>query len=50
MADDEFPRRNCIDKFSPGETAIRAAVFEVEKMVADIRLTEAVILLGKAEA
>jgi hypothetical protein len=47
--DQDFPRRNRIDLFSPGEASIRATVFEIEKMGADVRLTDAVILLGKAQ-
>jgi predicted RNase H-like nuclease (RuvC/YqgF family) len=44
----EIPRRAYIDKLTPAETAIREAVLAVEAMGADVRLTEAVILLGKA--
>lgn len=46
---DGFPRRNRIDHYVPAETAIRNAVLAVEVMPADVRLTEAVILLGQAQ-
>jgi len=42
-------RRNRIDLHTPEEQAIREAMQKVEEMGADIRLTEAVILLGKAQ-
>ena len=44
----ETPRRIRIDLFTPAEKAIYDAMQEVEKMPADIRLTEATILLDKA--
>jgi hypothetical protein len=44
----EVPRRNRIDLFVPAEKAIFDAMQEVEKMEADVRLTDAVILLQKA--
>jgi hypothetical protein len=43
-----IPRRNRMDFWSPGECAIQGAVNVVEGMGADVRLTDAVILLGKA--
>lgn len=43
-----FPRRIRTDLFTPAETAIRNASLEVEKMPADVRLTNAVILLQQA--
>lgn len=45
-----FPRRNRVDLYAPAEAAISASVLEVEKMDGDTRLTEAVILLGKAQS
>jgi len=45
----EHPRRVYQDLYVPAETAILKAMQEVEKMPADVRLTEAVILLGKAK-
>ena len=44
----EIPRRIRMDLWHPAELAIQNAVNEVEKMAADVRLTNAVILLGKA--
>jgi hypothetical protein len=44
----DFPRRARLDKFTPAERAIWDATQAVEAMPADTRLTEAVILLGKA--
>lgn len=44
----EIPRRNRIDKFTPAERAIYDAVQAVEAMAADVRLTDAVILLQAA--
>lgn len=43
-----FPRRNCLDKMCPAEKAIYDAAQAVERMGCDERLTDAVILLGKA--
>ncbi len=43
-----FPRRSRVDKFTPAETAIRAALQAVETVGADVRLTDAVVLLGHA--
>lgn len=44
----EIPRRARVDQWSLGERAIQDAVDRVEEMGADIRLTQAVILLGEA--
>lgn len=44
-----FPRRNRIDLMTAAELAIRNAVIEVEKVGADIKLTEAVMLLTQAQ-
>lgn len=41
-------RRARIDLNTPVETAIRAAMIKVEETGADIRLTEAINLLGQA--
>ena len=43
-----FPRRNMLNEMTPAERAIYDAVQEVEKIGADVRLTEAVVLLTKA--
>lgn len=45
-----IPRRAHVEQWCPAEHAIAAAIDEVEKMGADIRLTEAVILLGHAQS
>jgi hypothetical protein len=45
----DFPRRSCIAEYSSGELAISQAVGVVETMGADIRLTNAIVLLGKAK-
>ncbi len=44
----ETPRRNRLDLSTPAELAIRNAVDEVEKIGADVRLTNAIILLDQA--
>lgn len=44
----EFPRRSRMDQFSPAEKAIWDAAQAVEAMPADVRLTNAVVLLGRA--
>jgi hypothetical protein len=44
-----IPRRCFVEKRVAAETAIAAAMAEVEKMGADVRLTRAVILLGEAK-
>lgn len=46
----DFPRRNRIYLMTPAELAIRAAVQAVEEAGAHPLLTDAVILLGKAQA
>jgi hypothetical protein len=43
-----IPRRICIDQNTPAELAIRAAIRAVEDAGADVRLTDAVVLLGAA--
>lgn len=43
-----FPRRNMINEMTPAELLIHNAVLEVEKIGADVRLTEAIVLLTKA--
>lgn len=42
-------RRNRLDLNIPAEAAIQNAIWEVEKVGADVKLTEVVILLGKAK-
>jgi hypothetical protein len=49
MTSSDFVRRNNEDYMTPCETAIRKAMLEIEKMPADTRLTEAVVLLGQAK-
>lgn len=44
----QIPRRIRLDLNTPAELAVRNAVDEVEKLPADTRLTEAVILLDQA--
>ena len=44
----EWPRRNSIDKLIPAELAIRNAILAVEESGCDVRLTQAVTLLGEA--
>lgn len=46
---DGVPRRNRVDHYSEAELAIRSAVDVVERTGAHPWLTEAVILLGKAQ-
>lgn len=43
-----FPRRNRIDLNKPSELAIRNAIEEVEKLGADVKLTDAVIKLNES--
>jgi hypothetical protein len=43
-----FPRRSILSDNTPEELAIRNAMAAVEKMGADVRLTEAVTLLNQA--
>lgn len=45
----EIPRRNRLDLNTPAEKAIYDAMQEVEKLPADVKLTEAVTLLAKAK-
>ncbi len=42
------PRRICLDRMTPAELAITEAMRAVEALPPDVRLTDAVILLGKA--
>lgn len=44
----QVPRRICLDLLTPVEHAIVAAVAAVERSGAHVRMTDAVILLGKA--
>lgn len=44
------PRRAHVDLLTSPELAIREAILAVERMAPDVRLTEAVILLGQAKA
>lgn len=44
-----FPRRNQMQQWVPAEWMIYDAVQQVESMGADVRLTDAVILLGRAQ-
>jgi hypothetical protein len=48
MNDNEIPRRCRVDQFTPAEAAIYAAMQVVEASGCDRRLSEAVMLLGKA--
>lgn len=48
--DDIIPRSANLERFSPAERAIYDATAAVERMPADPRLTEAVVLLGQARA
>lgn len=45
----ELPRRNYVDLMVPAEKAILEAIRAVEELPADVRLTDAVILLGHAK-
>lgn len=49
MSDSNIPRSIQIDKMVPAELAIREAIHVVEEAGADTLLTEAVILLGRAQ-
>jgi hypothetical protein len=44
----QTPRRIRLDLNTPAELAVRNAVNEVEKLPADTRLTEAILLLDQA--
>lgn len=46
---DDISRRICVNLMTPAELAIRNAIIVVESVGADVRLTEAVILLGQAK-
>lgn len=48
MSDNKFPRRACIYLLTPAEKAVWDAAQAVEKVGADVRLTEAVVLLQHA--
>src|SRR5258708_32140451 len=45
----DIPRRRRVDQMSQGELAIRTAALEIENMGADQRLTDALLLLMKAQ-
>lgn len=45
----DIPRRICVDKMTPAELAIRAAIQAVEALPPDTRLTDAVVLLDQAK-
>lgn len=45
---DDTPRRRDLNRWTDAERAIQAATDEVERVGADPRLTNAVLLLGKA--
>ena len=45
--EDKFPRRSCIYLLTPAEKAVYDAMQEVEKVGADVRLTDAIILLSQ---
>ena len=47
--ENEFQRRSRLDLNTPAEKAIYDAMQEVEKLPADVKLTEAVTLLAKAK-
>jgi hypothetical protein len=49
MKESDIPRRSYINKMTPAELAIWNAMQEVEKLPADIRLTDAVNLLKDAQ-
>lgn len=44
----DFPRRNNLTYLTPAETAIWNAIQEIEKLGADVRLTEAIVKLQEA--
>lgn len=50
MSDTEFPRRICLDKLTPAETAIVAAQHAVEAAGGSPHLTAATQLLAEARA
>jgi hypothetical protein len=45
-----IPRRCLIQEMCRAELAIRTAIHAVEAMGCDVRLTEAIILLGQAQS
>jgi hypothetical protein len=45
----EFPRRSRLDLMTPAEKAIYEAINEVERIGADVKLTNAVIKLQEAK-
>ena len=45
---ENFPRRNQLDKCVPAELAIYNAMQEVEKVGADVKLTDAITKLNEA--
>lgn len=45
----DIPRRAYVNKWTPAEQAIAAAIQAVEAAGADVRLTDAVVLLGAAQ-
>ena len=49
MSDTEISRRIDIERMLPAELALRNAELEIEKLGADERLTNAVILLAEAQ-
>jgi uncharacterized Zn finger protein len=48
MSNENFPRRSQLTLLTPAETAIHVALIEVEKVGADSRLTDAIVLLQQA--
>lgn len=48
MPDNKFPRRSCIYLLTPAEKAVWDAAQAVENLGADVRLTDAVVLLQQA--
>lgn len=48
MSDNKFPRRACIYLLTPAEKAVYDAVHAVENVGADVRLTDAIVLLHQA--
>jgi hypothetical protein len=49
MSKNEFPRRSRLDLCEPAELAIYNAMQEVEKLGADVKLTEAIVKLQEAK-
>jgi len=47
--ENEIPRRNRLGLNTPAEKAIYDAIQEVEKVGADPKLTDVVVMLGKAK-